>query len=822
MLKMVQCLELLRNFVGSSVGSFRPIKGAWSIKIVTLTLCLHIGLLIPHKLFAQGNEDAAEGYKVGSRVTKFSQMGTLLPTPNRYRTASGAPGPDYWQQKADYTIQVTLDDKQREIRGQEKITYYNNSPDILTYLWLQLDQNQIAPNSDTYSTETEKLESSTRFEKVMQWNAQQTFEGGYRIEYVRGQDDKPMPYTVNKTMMRVDLKQPLKPGTNIQLSIAWSYKIHDQRILGGRTGYEYFAEDDNYLYEIAHWFPRMAVYNDIDGWQHKQFLGRGEFTLPFGDYKVTITAPADFVVGSTGELQNADKVLNADQIQRLKAAETAYTKPVLIITPDEALNNERVRSDKTKSWVFHAKNVRDFAFAASRKFIWDAMTVELEGRKVLCMSYYPKEGNPLWEKYSTQAVAHTIRTYSAYTIPYPYPVAISVNGPVGGMEYPMICFNGPRPEKDSTYSDRVKYGLISVIIHEVGHNFFPMIINSDERQWTWMDEGLNSFVQFISEQQWSRDYPSRRGPAEKIVEYMKGDPSGLEPIMTNSESIIQFGNNAYGKAATALNILRETIMGRELFDFAFKEYCKRWAFKHPSPADLFRTLEDASAVDLDWFWRGWFFGVEPVDIAIDNVTWWKLDNRLPDEKRVAELKAEKAKQPRSISSIRNEEQISQTLTELQPELKDFYDSYDPLQLTVFDERQYMLYIDGLSAEEKEYLNKKVYFYQVDFVNKGGLVMPIIIEFNYLDGTKEVQKVPVEVWRKNDKKISKVFVLEKEVKEITLDPFLETADTDRNNNYYPPKVAPTRFQLYKEKRGMGGMNPMQIEQQTKKQVAPSGK
>ncbi|MDB5235764.1 MAG: aminopeptidase, partial [Hymenobacter sp.] len=518
-----------------------------------------------------------------SGTDKFAQLETLLPTPNTYRTASGAPGPDYWQQRADYDIKVTLDDARQAISGRETVTYTNRSPDTLPYIWLQLDQNVLAKNSITTATEVTQLQDRVSFQTLE--GLLSDFDGGFKIESVTGKDGKALKTVINHTMMRIDLSAPLRPGQAFAFNVKWHYNINGQQ--NKRNGFEYFPEDKNYLYEIAQFYPRMAVYSDNQGWQHKQFLGEGEFTLPFGDYKVSITAPADHVVGATGTLLNPDQVLSAAQRSRLAKAMGAK-KPVLIINQEEATRNESSRATATKTWNFAAKNVRDFAFASSRKFIWDAMGVMQSGHPVMCMSYYPKEGNPLWGQYSTEVVAHTIKVYSKFTIPYPYPVAISVHGPVGGMEYPMISFNGRRPEKDGTYSATVKYGMIGVITHEVGHNFFPMIVNSDERQWTWMDEGLNSFVEYLAEQEWQRNYPSRRGEPAAIVDYMRSDKSLQVPIMTNSESLLQFGNNAYGKPATALNILRETVMGRELFDHAFKTYAQRWAYKHPTPADFFR------------------------------------------------------------------------------------------------------------------------------------------------------------------------------------------------------------------------------------------
>ncbi|MCC9136803.1 M1 family metallopeptidase [Pontibacter silvestris] len=748
--------------------------------------------------------------------TKFGQLGQELPTPNTYRTASGAPGHQYWQQRADYNIKVELNDENQSVKGSESITYTNNSPDVLSYLWVQLDQNLFEPKSMSNLTRTANLKERMSTQ-ALEHLTREEFDGGFKIETVKDRNGKALPYTINNTMMRVDLPSPLKPGQNVTFSIDWHHNINNALTLGGRSGYEFFPGDGNYLYEMAQWFPRMAVYDDVNGWQHKQFLGSGEFALPFGDYKVSITVPADHVVAGTGELQNANQVLSSTQQKRLAEASKSDS-PIVIVTQDEATKAEKDKSKSKKTWVYAAKNVRDFAWASSRKFIWDAMNVNVAGKNILAMSYYPKEGNPLWGQYSTEAVGHTLRTYSKYTIDYPYPVAISVHGPIGGMEYPMVSFNGYRPEADGTYSDRTKYGLISVIIHEVGHNFFPMIINSDERQWTWMDEGLNTFVQYLTEQEWERDYPSRRGEPKDIVEYMKSDKSTQVPIMTNSESVLQFGPNAYGKPATGLNILRETIMGRELFDYAFKEYARRWAFKHPMPADFFRTMEDASGVDLDWFWRGWFYTTDHTDISVEDVKWFTIDSQDP-EFVSTQKREQQNREPKTLSQQRNLQDIPRTLVDQKPALKDFYNSYDPLATTATDQQRYQTFLKDLSAEQKRALDSGLNFYEVSFKNNGGLVMPLIVRMEFEDGTEEVANIPAEIWRYNNNDITKVFITQKPVVSFELDPYLQTADTDLSNNTFPRRLAPSRFDIFKQQQRQQ-TNPMQQQRATSRNSSSS--
>ena len=769
------------------------------------------------------------GQATSQNIDKFKQLDQEIATPNLYRTASGYPGHGYWQNRADYTIDVKLNDDNQSIDGFETISYTNNSPDNLNYLWVQLDQNVRAKDSDSYKIYTGGMNKKIDFSWVKPGyiigdkdanEVLNKFNGGFNIEEVLSIDGRKLKYVINKTMMRIDLPKPLKAGSKTSISIRWNYNIQDRIYMGGRPGYEFFSSDSNYLYTICQWFPRMAMYNDVYGWQNKQFLGRGEFTLNFGDYDVRITVPADHIVAATGELQNTMEVLTKTQIDRLNKSKSSK-EPVIIITQDEAEKNEKSRSKKVKTWRFKAKNVRDFAFTSSRKFIWDAMGVKFGNRTVMAMSYYPKEANPLYERYSTRAVAHTLRVYSKYTFDYPYPVAISVEAN-NGMEYPMICFNYGRPEKDGTYTERIKYGMISVIIHEVGHFYFPMIVNSDERQWTWMDEGINTYLQFLTEQEWDREYPSRRGPAKNIVNYMKGNKKNLSPIMTNSESIYQFGNNAYGKPATALNILRETIVGRELFDFAFKEYSKTWMFKHPTPSDFFRILENASAVDLDWFWRGWFYSTDPVDLSIDQVNWYTLDTKNPDIEFPL-MKKKKDEEPIQIWQERNMVDIQETVVETDELANDFYNKYDPYEVTILDKEEFIRYRDSSVVEEreKEIYNSNLNYYEIKFSNVGGLVMPIILQLEYIDSTDYIIRIPAEIWKMNRDQVTKIFATKKEVKSFTLDPKLETADIDLNNNYYPRKMILSKFELYKKKKynrsQSGKENKMQRKRRADKKL-----
>jgi hypothetical protein len=762
---------------------------------------------------------------------RFEQLGTILPTPNEYRTASGAPGPKYWQQRCDYVIQCELDESNRKLIGKETVTYFNQSPNTLDYLWLQLDENQHSNTNNAGYENSNPMPNQVSLNDLQRMTGQKDKEYGVNIVSVKSTTGKPIPYIVNKTMMRIDLPKPLKAGQQFTFVIDWNYFIADRMKYGGRGGYENFTEDGNDIFTITQWFPRLCVYSDFQGWQNHQFVGSGEFALTFGNYKVSITVPEDHVVMSTGLCQNYEQVLDNKQIARWKKAQKG-DDVYEIVTLDEAVAREKNKALKKKTWVFHADSVRDFAWGSSRKFIWDAMPITVEGKRILCMSAYPKEAYNLYRRFSTKAVAHTIRSYSKFTIPYPYPVAQSIEAS-NGMEYPMICFNYGRCEKDGTYSEGIKNGMLGVIIHEVGHNFFPMIINSDERQWTWMDEGLNTFVEYLTEELWDNKFPSSRGPAYKIVDYMKLPKDQLEPIMTNSENIAMFGPNAYAKPATGLNILRETIMGRELFDFAFQEYCRRWAFKHPTPADFFRTMEDASAEDLDWFWRGWFFNTDPVDISLDTVKWSVVDTSYKepkvteDRKRSIVIPKPILNSYEDISKIRNREDKSIVFaTEADTSLQDFYWRYARNLVQLEDASTQTRDVPGeitetYTADEKRVLAGNKFLYELTFTNKGGMVMPIILQWTFEDGTTEITRIGANVWRKNEQKVVKTFLKEKKVVGVKLDPFRETADIDEKNNQWPVVEQPSKYQLFKNRveRGRrnnsgGAVNPMQFEKKNK--------
>jgi len=772
--------------------------------IVLLTLCLSVASIG----MAQVQQTK------GNYVDKFRQMDEIWPTANSYRTAGGEPGHEYWQQRADYKINVTLDEKKHRIEGNVEITYHNNSPDTLRFLWVQLDQNRFNKNSMQHKTATYNAPDSLKgFDgsparlSLGQLRQQQLMEDrdfGFEINNV-SQGGNELKHTVVGTKMRVDLPMPLKSGESTSFAVDYAFNIIESDVMGGRGGYEHFPDDEidggGYLYEMSQWYPRMGAYTDYEAWTAKEFLGSGEFTQEFGNFDVTLTVPADHVVAATGELQNMNDVMTAEQLERWEEAKTA-DRPVYIVTMEEAIENEKEGTNDTKTWHFAAENVRDFAWASSRKFAWDAKGYDQGGSvrpHVMAMSYFPKEGGELWEKYSTEVVIHTMEVYSRVSFEYPYPVAISVNGPVGGMEYPMITFNGPRTilndDGTRTYTMAEKEFLIGVVIHEVGHFYFPMIVNSDERQWTWMDEGLNSYLDGVAGREW--DYDWANSEPSDIIDYMKSQ--NQVPIMTQSDSVLRLGPNAYTKPATSLNILREVILGRDLFDFAFKEYSRRWMFKRPTPSDFFRTMEEASGVDLDWFWRGWYYTTDHVDISLDHIYQMRMDTKDPDID-FARRRDENNMKPKSLYVKRNEEEGMRSWVQRNRDVRDFHDENDQFTVTNKERNEYIDFLDGLDPRERREFERAVdedkNYYVLEFSNQGGLVMPILIEFTFTDGSTEFMNIPAEIWRRNHLSVKKLFVFDKEVERVELDPDWYTADTNVENNHYPRRIIPSRIEAYK--------------------------
>ena len=749
---------------------------------------LVLGLITPFFVLGQVQQGHTNG-------NKFRQLYDQFADPNKYHNASGASGVEYYQQKVDYAMDIELDDENSRLYGEETITYTNNSPDQLPYLWLQLDQNirkKDAPALEKNGTGNSVTQRPSSFVSTY---VEESFDGGFNIEWVRDAQGGALPFKINQTMMRVDLPNALAPGGIFEFKIKWWYNINNHVKGRGRSGYELFEKDGNKAYVIAQFFPRLCVYNDVEGWQNYQFWGNGEFALEFGDYEVNITVPSDHILEATGSLQNPKEVLTREEYKRFQASENSFDKPLIIVTQDEATAKEASFSKKKSTWKFYAKNVRDFGFATSRKFIWERQAVQVGDQKVMAVSIYPKEGNPLWEEYSTKAVVQTLDTYSRFTFDYPYPKAVSVHAKNQGMEYPMICWNYGRPDEDGTYSDRTKFGMISVIIHEVGHNYFPMIVNSDERQWGWMDEGLDTFVQYLTEQDFGKNYPesiggldqypSRRGAPQKIVPYMAGDQDFISPIMSNPENVYQLGPNAYAKPATALNILRETVMGPEIFDYAFKTYAQRWMFKHPTPEDFFRTMEDASAIDLDWFWRGWFYTTDVVDIGVKNVKRFYYSDT-PDQKakdRLESFGLELDDLPDLAFKIDEESELFNPENAAESPIESSHAIQDHLKEEM--------------GEDPNTLSPK-YLYEIEFEKPGGLVMPLIVEYSYADGTTERVTYPVQLWRKNDASVKKVVASNKQLVGVTVDPDLETADVNLDNNNWPKKESPSDFEKFKEK------------------------
>ena len=781
-------------------------------------------LVLGSQAFANDGTNTAIGPagSAGDPVKHFRQLGNELPTPNIYRNGAGAPGPAYWQQQANYKIDATLDQDKRRIIAESDIEYVNNSPDPLNYIWFALDQNRFKDGSAARTSATAAAAGSRRgdgtagadrytFGALRYEQAQEDREYGFEFQAITDGEGNALPYVVNDTMLRIDLPEPLAPNARTDIQIDWEHNIIDEVAIGGRGGYEYFPEEDNYIFGLAQWFPRLAAYTDYTGWQNKQFLGRGEFTLEFGDYEVNLTVPSNHIVAATGVLTNQDDILTAAQKKRMDDANT--NAPSYIVTPEEAEENEKSKPRGTKTWEFKADNVRDFAWSSSPKYIWDAMVFEQDDEahpEVMAMSFFPKEADPIWSKYSTQAVVHTMEVYNKFAFNYPYPTAQSVNSwERGGMEYPMITFNGYRPTEDEksgevVYSRGVKYGLIGVIIHEIGHIYFPMTVNSDERRWTWMDEGLNSFLEYLAEYEWEDDFPISRGkqnPLDVIPTYMQS--RNQVPIMTQSDSVVQFGPNAYSKPAAALIVLRETVMGRELFDHAFREYSNRWKFKRPTPADFFRTMEDASAVDLDWFWRGWFYGTDYVDIAVTSAREYQISSQDPETEKDFDRKQQAKREPENITQRRNREEGIVPRLKRVDDLKDFYNKNDEFTVTNKDRNKFKDFMDDLEDWEakayKRAMKDGKYIYFVDFENIGGLISPLPLTMEYKNGRTEEMMIPAEIWRRNSGKVTKLITSDRRIVSFKLDEAHQTADADYSNNVFPQEISQSRIELHKSSR-----------------------
>lgn len=724
------------------------------------------------------------------------------PPGNDYRTAGGAPGQRYWQQAVDYDIAVRLDERTKSLIGREQVVYRNNSPDALAYLWFALDQNAFQRHSMAEASRTVAGTSINALDVRLATRSSR-WRGGFTIQQVIDDAGRALEFSVVDGLMRVELPRAVSArGGQVRLSVHWTLPLVPTASTFDRSGYECFEVEHaeaSCIFQAGQWFPRLAAYSDYAGWHLQPFLGLGEFTLEFGNYRVAITVPADHIVSSTGELDNAAEILSSAQRDRLRRARTS-DEPMYVVTPEEAQLAEQRRRSGEKTWIFKADNVRDVAWASSRSFIWDAMGVAQASSQrpvVMAMSFFPRQARPLWDAYSTRAIAHTLLTFSEFTFPYPYPVAQSVNGPVGGnapsgMEYPMIGFNGARPERDPktgqlSYGKLAKQGLIGTVIHETGHNYFPMIVNSDERQWAWMDEGLNSFLEYQALRRWDPSIDIALGEPRDIVEYMQS-PDQV-PVMTRADALVQFGRNAYAKPATALVILRETVLGREAFDRAFREYAQRWRFKRPTPHDFFRSIEQSSGRDLSWFWEDWFFSTRHVDIALDDIVCWRIDSGDPDTE-AQWLREQRARQPVSMTTP----EASQTVETRDPATRDFYSQRDEFAVTSKARRDAETARSQLTAEDAATLATADRFYRFTFRNVGGVIMPVLLRLEFSDGTIESVHIPAEVWRRDRQRITWQYLSNKSLVRAAIDPRWETADADRRNNVYARDIETRTFTL----------------------------
>ena len=552
----------------------------------------------PSRLAAQAT--LAENRKGVPDTSVFRPLVTA--PPNGYRTASGMPGPLYWQQRADYVIKAALDPSTQTIAGAETIRYTNNSPDTLRFLWLQLDMNlgsrktRFTPLDHFFFPEDSSFHMGATIERV-----QAVRPAG------RGTQATALAWWVNSTMMRVDLDHPLPPKSAVTLAIGWHYQVPPN---SGRTGRQPYPE--GWLYQIAQWYPRMAVYDDVQGWNTDQYTGASEFYLEYGDFDVTLTVPAAYTVAATGTLRNGAQVFPPLILRRLATAAHADTI-VHIITAGELGSTALLPPGvgPTRTWHFTATTLRDFAWAAAPNFVWDVTS----WNGILMQALYPPEQTETW-KTAADMNRHAVKIHSRWG-PYPWPTAISVEGPVGGMEYPMITFDNAENPKELYYT----------MAHEQGHEWFPMMVGSDERLYPWMDEGFNTFIDWFS----FRDrYPTDTvrlrtlefGSLPAYLEFLSQYAGPETPIMETqdrSPNGLMSGWNAYGKPAVALHFLREQVVDSNAFDAAFREYVRRWIYRHPQPEDFFRTMDNALGEDLSWFWRSWFYRTDHLDQAVDSV-----------------------------------------------------------------------------------------------------------------------------------------------------------------------------------------------------------
>ncbi len=515
-----------------------------------------------------------------------------LPTPTGVRLGSGAPGPQYWQPRADYRIDATLDPVNRVLTATARVTYTNNAPEPLGYLWIHLEQNLF--NNDSIGARL------TRGEE--RFGNRDGFNGGYTITSIT-HNGRDLPLAVYDTLGRVELPQPIPAAGGVfTFDIAWSFPIPEY----GSDRLAIEEVEQGTIFQLAQWFPAVVKYDDVHGWNALPYIGQGEFYTDFGDYELTISAPREFLVVATGELLNPTEVLTQTQVERLAQARST-PDTVDIISAEEVGEPSTIPSGSgPRTWRFRAEDVRTVAFAASDAFIWDAAGASTG---TLIQSVYPKEGLPLWAK-STEYLRFSVEHYSEKWFPYPYPVAINVNGDVGGMEYPMIIFCRNR---------RSEEGLFGVTTHEIGHNWFPMIVSNDERRHAWMDEGFNTFINYYATEAYFGEPEARRGDAQMIVPAML--LPNQQPIETPADYVRRnrLGILQYAKTGAGLVLLREQILGPDRFDRAFRDYIERWAFKSPRPADFFRAMEDAAGADLSWFWRGWFLETGTLDQAVTRI-----------------------------------------------------------------------------------------------------------------------------------------------------------------------------------------------------------
>lgn len=700
-----------------------------------------------------------------AEATPFSPLGSLVDPPSATRGADGRPTSTYWQQHIAYDIDATLDVERRVINAQAELRYTNNAPQALDAIWFEISPEATTKDAIAHRSATINVDSAS-VRDLRGLREQEERGGGLVVSSVADSEDRPLAFEARGTQLRVALPRPLASGQTVRIKLAWRVALVDLDRKGGRTGYMLLSSGDP-IFHIAQWYPQPVAFTDYGGWRNVPFVDHGEFAPELGDYNVSLTLPAGQLVAATGVLTNEADVLTG--VERTRLARLRQGKVTEIVTAAEAATKRR--SSETRTWRFAARNVRDFALAASLRYRWDATLAGTSA--VRAMTFYPSEASALWRPLALPAIGHALDVYGRMTFDYPYPVVQAAFGPNDGMEHTMLAFSRYPPDgPNGTYSRERKRDFLWVLTHEVGHNWFPLIVNSDERAWTWMDEGLTSYLETLATLEWSGDYTTR--PNLPAMLGAEREATGRQPPMTPANAVVDLFPTQYHRPAAALQVLRELVLGRETFDRAFRAYARAWMFKRPTPGDFFRTINQESGADLDWFWRAWFFSTDHVDLSLERVAALRLV-AVPADAIPAPADATP---PANLTVLRNAAEGRRLMVEQVPRLADAYDRIPERTLAGATPSAHAV-VDVQRTLDA--LGQGGVFYELDIRNRGGVVSPVPIRIDYRDGTSERYVVPVELWFGDTKRAQHILWRAKSIRSVTLDPDAATGDVDRGNN-----------------------------------------